>query len=102
MTKSKFTVRLLRAAEEDLTDILEYISADNTTAAEETLDRIEKDLQLLTRQPHLGRIPDEEELVRMGYRVLVVLDYRIFYTLEERTILVHRIIHGARDYPRLM
>lgn len=100
--KPKFTVRLLRAAEEDLTDILEYIAADNATAVESTLDRIEKDLQHLTRQPYLGRIPQEEELVGMGYRVLIVLDHLVFYTLEERSVLVHRILHGARDYLQLL
>jgi toxin ParE1/3/4 len=102
VTKSKFTVRLLRAAEEDLNDILEYIAADNPSAAAAALNRIENDFRLLSQQPQLGRIPEEEDLVRMGYRFLVVRYYLIFYTLEERTILVHRIVHGARDYLRLL
>jgi toxin ParE1/3/4 len=102
VTKPKFTVRLLRLAEEDLNDILEYIAADNPPAAAAALDQIENDLRLLSQQPQLGRIPEEEDLVRMGYRFLVVGDYLIFYTLEERTIFVHRIVHGARDYLRLL
>ena len=102
MTKPEFTVRLLRAAEEDLNDIIEYIAADNPSAAAAVLDRIENDLRLLSQQPQLGRIPEEEDLVRMGYRFLIVRDYLIFYTLEEKTILVHRIVHGARDYLRLL
>ena len=102
MAKPKFTVRLLRAAEEDLSEILEYISVDNPKAAERTLIHLDKRLALLARQPHLGRIPNDEELVRMGYRVLIISDYLAFYTLEERTVLVHRIIHGARDYLRLL
>jgi toxin ParE1/3/4 len=101
VNKSKFTVRLLRAAENDLAEILEYIAADNPRAAEETLAHIEKDLQLLAQQPNLGRIPSNEDLLRMGFRFLVVLDSLIFYTLEEKTLLVHRIIHGARDFTRL-
>ena len=102
MTKPEFTVRLLRAAEEDLNDIIEYIAADNPSAAAAVLDRIENDLRLLSQQPQLGRIPEEEDLVRMGYRFLIVRDYLIFYTLEERAVLVHRIVHGARDYLRLL
>jgi toxin ParE1/3/4 len=100
--KPKFTVRLLRAAEEDLSEIYEYLAAENPRAAEAILSRIEKDLQLLTRQPQLGRIPADEELVRMGYRYLVIGDYLSFYTLEGQTILTHRIIHGARDYLRVL
>ncbi len=102
MSKPKYTVRLLRVAEEDLNDILDYIAADNLSAATAILDRIEKDLRLLSHQPFLGRIPEEEELMRIGYRVLVILDYLIFYTVEGQTVLVHRILHGARDYLRLL
>ncbi len=102
VSKPKFTVRLLRSAEEDLSEIVEFIAAENVTAAVSILERIEKDLQLLAHQPHLGRIPEEEELVRMGYRFLVILNHLAFYTVEERTVLVHRIIHGARDYLRIL
>jgi len=38
----------------------------------------------------------------MGYRFLVVQNYLIFYTIEDRTIWVHRILHGARDYLSLL
>ena len=38
----------------------------------------------------------------MGYRFLVVQNYLIFYTVENHTIWVHRIIHGARDYLSLL
>ncbi|MEW5980268.1 MAG: type II toxin-antitoxin system RelE/ParE family toxin [Acidobacteriota bacterium] len=102
MSKRRVSIRLLRAAEEDLNEILEYIAVDNPKAAEATLEHIQRTLTLLTRRPHLGRIPTDEELVRMGYRVLVVGDYLAFYTLEDRSVLVHRIIHGARDYLRLL
>lgn len=37
----------------------------------------------------------------MGYRYLIVDDYLIFYTVEQRSIYVHRIIHGARNYSSL-
>jgi len=102
VTKPRFTIHLLRAAEDDLSEIYEYIASENLKAAELILTRIEKNLQLLTRQPHLGRIPNDEELVRMGYRYVVIGDYLAFYTLEGQTVLVHRIIHGARDYLGLL
>ena len=102
MSRPEYLIRLLRIAEEDLRDIVSYIAADRPSAAERLADRIEKDLQLLARNPRLGRIPEEEELLRSGYRYLVVENYLIFYTLEEKTILVHRILHGARDYQNLL
>jgi plasmid stabilization system protein ParE len=38
----------------------------------------------------------------MGYRFLIVDDYLIFYTISRKTVLVHRIIHGARDLQCLL
>ena len=102
MKKPKCAVHLLQAAEEDLSEIFEYVAVDNLKAAEAILTRIEKNLDVLAREPQLGRIPSDEELVRMGYRYLIVADYLVFYTFEEQTDPVHRIIHGARDYLRLL
>ncbi|MGA9120270.1 MAG: type II toxin-antitoxin system RelE/ParE family toxin [Bacteroidota bacterium] len=93
MKKPRLAIHLLRAAEDDLSEIYEYVASEHLKAAELILARIEKNLRLLTRQPQLGRIPNDEELVRMGYRYVVIGDYLAFYTLEGGTVLVHRIIH---------
>jgi len=94
----EYTIRLLRAAEDDLSEIVNYIAADRLSAADALATKIEKNLNLLSKNPQLGRIPNEEELMRLDYRYLVVQNYLIFYTLEEQDIYVHRILHGARDY----
>jgi len=98
VSQPEYTLRLLRAAEDDLNEIVLYIASDRPSAAEVVANKIEKNLDLLPKHPMLGRIPKEEELSRMGYRYLVVENYLIFYTVEESTIYVHRILHGARDY----
>lgn len=101
MNQPKYTIRLLRIAEEDLAEIMTYIAAENISAAEALIDRIEKSLQSLQKHPYLGRIPDDVELLILGYRYLIVDNYLIFYIVDDRTVIVHRIIHGARDYQSL-
>lgn len=98
MSQPEHAIRLLRIAEDDLTEIVTYIAAERPSAAEALANKIEKNLSLLAKHPHLGRIPKEEELTRLGYRYLVVQNYLIFYTIEQQTVYVHRILHGARDY----
>ena len=102
MNKPKYTVRLLRVAEDDFNEIVTYIAVENRAAAEIIATKIEKNLSRLSFYPYLGKIPKDEELNCLGYRFLVVENYLIFYTVEEQTILIHRIIHGARDYLNLL
>jgi len=92
----------LGAAEQDLNDIYEYIAAENSTAADRFLSRIEKTLQTLARQPSLGRIPRDPDISQLGYRYLIIGDYLAFYRLEGPVVLVYRIIHGARDYSEIL
>ena len=102
MKQSKYTIRLLQAAEKDFKEIITYIALDNPSAAEAIAENIEKSLSNLSTYPLIGKIPNEEELVTIEYRFLVVQNYLIFYTIEDHTIWVHRIIHGARDYLSLL
>ena len=99
---NEYFVRLLRLAEEDLNEIILFIAQDNPAAAENVATKIEKNLLTLSTHPHPGRVPNEAELAGAGYRYLIIDNYLIFYTIEEETIFVHRIIHGARDYRRLL
>jgi toxin ParE1/3/4 len=98
MPTDKYQVRLLSIAEEDFTEIISFIAADNPAAADAIANKIEKNLELLSDNPNLGRIPREEEIRNLGYRYLIVQNYLIFYTIEEQTIFIHRILHGARNY----
>jgi len=102
MPADKYQVRLLRVAEEDFIEIISFIAADNSTAAESIASKIEKNLDLLSGNPNLGRIPREEEIRNLGYRYLIVKNYLIFYTIEEKTIFIHRILHGARNYKTIL
>jgi len=102
MPRDKYQIRFLKIAEEDFTEIVSYIAADNTKAANAIANKIEKNLELLSENPLLGRIPRDEEVRKLGYRYLTVQNYIIFYTIENKTIYIHRILHGARDYKSIL
>ncbi len=102
MSQRKYAVRLLRIAENDLAEIVAYIAAEQPAAAVGQLTKIEKTLGLLKKNPYLGKLPNDERLLRLGYRCLIIDDYLAFYTVEGQTVFVHRIIHGARDYLALL
>ena len=97
MNSSKNAVRLLSVAEEDLSEAITFIAADNPDAALALADTIEKGLGDLASHPRMGRVPDDSNLMQMGYRYLVVENYLVFYVIEARAV-IHRILHGARNY----
>ena len=102
MTSSKFTVQLLSVAEEDLTEAIAFIAADNPAVAMALANRIEKSLDDLASHPRMGRVPDDPNLIQMGYRYLVVENYLVFYVVEVKKVVIHRILHGARNYRDLL
>lgn len=102
MPRDKYQIRFLRVADEDLTEIISYIAADNPTTANTIADKIEKNIELLSENPILGRIPRDEDIKNLGYRYIIIQNYIVFYTIEERTILIHRILHGARNYKTII
>lgn len=102
MSRTKYEVRLLRVAEDDLTEIVVYIAADRPSAAIKLTGKFNKKLGLLSDNSHLGSVPNEDSLAQLGYRYLVVDNYLIFYVIEAPVIYIHRIIHGARNYLQLL
>jgi toxin ParE1/3/4 len=70
------TVRLSRRAREDILDVWTYIAAENPSAADRILDRIERVLAMLAEHPLTGRQRPE---VIPGSRSFAVSPYVIFY-----------------------
>lgn len=101
MSSVQYEIRLLRLAEEDLTEIISYVAADRSSVAEKLLGRFNIKITSLATSPRIGHLPNETSLRQLGYRYLILDNYLIFYVIDEHTIYVHRIIHGARDYKNL-
>jgi toxin ParE1/3/4 len=102
MSRPKFKIRYLRSAEDDLYGIADYISEDNPRVADRMIDRLEQSINRLELSPFAGKVPDDDELRRRSYRMLIAGKYLIFYKVKEKAVEIHRIIHGARDYKHLL
>lgn len=97
-----YEIRYLSTAENDLVDILEYIKKDNPTAAVSQLEEFDKSISHLASNPLLGVVPKDERLKKLGYRMLIVDKYLVFYVVKTKTVRIRRIIHGARRYSFLL
>ena len=94
-----------RLAEEDLTEAYLYIGADSPAAAERLLDAVEVAVQFLFENPGAGRQREFRSPRAQGVRSWVVTGFQtyvIFYRAVGAEMEVVRLVHGARDIPRLL
>lgn len=86
-----------RKASNQLDSIFEYISLDSPVYALRFIEKIIERAELVANQPNSGRIVPE--LKRSDIREVFVHPYRIIYLVEDSSIEILSIIHGARLLP---
>lgn len=101
MREGERGIRLLPIALNDARAILTFLAGERLVAAEAFAEKLQETWGLLARAPQLGRICRDPGLSRKGYRSLVVREYLVFYVVRDDEVVVHRILHGARNYPGL-
>ena len=81
---------------QDRIAIFDYLEADNPRAAAATDLRIKRSVEQLAKFPEIGRAGRV-----MGTRELVIsrTSYLAVYRILRRSILVLRVLHGARQWP---
>lgn len=96
----KFHIEYLPIAEKDLVDIFEYILSDNPSAATNFLNQVDETISKLEDFPFMGVMPKDTRLKYLGYRVLIVESYLVFYVVleTEDIVEIRRMIHGKRQY----
>lgn len=102
----KYDVIRTDTADRQLRDLLLYIAEDsgNADIALTYLDKIEHAIGLLVEQPYYGVKAKHVSLRRMGFRMIIVENYLIFYKVRERdyTVIVYSIVDSRRDYTNIV
>jgi toxin ParE1/3/4 len=91
---------LTPAAEQDLTEIWDYIAADNPDAANRVHDAFLKAFRRLAESPGLGHY--REDLADKRHRFESVYSYLIVYWWETRPLQIIRVLHAARDVSAIL
>jgi len=91
-------LRISPRASEDLIEIWSFIADDSLTNADSFIDELHETIQLLGRQPGLGR---QREDLAVGIQSLPFRRYIIFYRVVPNSVEIVRVLHGARDVENL-
>ena len=86
---SRYEIIWTNVAENDLINIIEYISVDSPQNALEILEKIRQKASSLYTLPERGRIvPELQGQGIFQYRELVIPPWRLMYRIAEREIFV--------------
>lgn len=95
----KFSVHLIKDAQDDLFDIYRYVAEeDSPERAGRLIDSIEEVCNGLEELPERGHLPPELERIGIfSYREVHFKPYRIIYQIMDKDIFIHCILDGRRD-----
>jgi len=88
------TVRWTPPAFDDLESLHAYISVENASTADATVDQVLAGIEALGRHPEMGRTGRVA-----GTRELVVPPFVVAYKVRHGAVEIIAIIHGARRWP---
>ncbi|MBI5885867.1 MAG: type II toxin-antitoxin system RelE/ParE family toxin [Deltaproteobacteria bacterium] len=94
---NKYTIRYLPAAVDDLVSIFDWIAYYNPANAATFVEKLDRRIGALRTHPFLGHTPKDDKLTSSGYRVLAIESYLAFYVVYDKTVEIHRVVHGSRN-----
>ena len=102
----KYRVDVSEPAENDLRDIVLYIASQlsATISALNMMELLEEAMVGLSDTPQRCSLVADERLSQMGYRKLIVKNYVVFFSIDEKNkvVDVERILYGRRDWLRIL
>lgn len=93
-------IHITKTAENDLINAVRYIELvlKNPSAADNLLDKVEKEISELSSFPEAHAIADDPVLSAWGIRFIVINNYLAFYAILGDTVYIIRFLYGKRDW----
>ena len=92
----KYALHITQQGEADLDEIMDYIAMDAPLRAESFVDELLDKIRSLSAMPTRCPVAPETVGKQVEIRHLIHGSYRILFLIEGKTVLVLRVIHGAR------
>ena len=103
---AKYRVDITEPAENDLVDIVKYIASQLSApfSALDRMDLLEEAMTGLSELPQRCPVVRDERLSQMGYSKLIVKNYAVFFSIDEKNKVVNieRILYVRRDWLRIL
>lgn len=104
MAKSNYTIQYLPSFDEELTEILYYITfvIGNKNAAERLLNNIIKEIEKRSKSPRSYEVYKTKKKTKYDWYRIYIGNYTIFYTVKENIIEISHLIYCKRDLDNVL
>ena len=101
-----YSVNITDIAEEDILSTVKYISGELKApkAANDLLDEIEKNEEILGKTPNVYPNVPDEYLAMKGLKFAIIKNFLMFFTVDEDAKMVNiiRFLYGRRDWKNIL
>ena len=98
MSSPKYSIRIYPTAENDLREIKDYFQNKLNTSHINLFQKFYDAIDLLESNPFIHPLLDDTYLDKLGYRMIPIDNFLLFYVIENKEVQIHRFIYGKRNY----
>jgi addiction module RelE/StbE family toxin len=101
MGKTLYSVLVFPKAENDLKETKIHFEEVLKTSPTPLFENFLKQIDLLEENPFIFPLLRDPYLNQLGYRMIPVNNFLLFYTVKGKEVQIHRFLYGRRNYQLL-
>ena len=98
MSKKTYQVLIYPSAENDLIEIRDYFLNKLKISPNNLFEKFYKSIGTLENNPHIFPLLKDSFLNQLGYRMVPIDNFLLFYIIDNDTVQIHRFLYGRRNY----
>ena len=98
----KYEVVITPSAQRDLTEIKSYFTNVLKTSSNSIFEKFLEQVKILKAHPFTYRVHQDPLLKLVGYRIIPIENYLMFYVVKGNVVQIHRFLYAKRNYLQLL
>lgn len=101
---NKYIIQYSEEAKQDLIEIKKYIkyNLQEPNIANKLISKIKNAIEDIKNNPKMYAIIDDDFIKKLEIRKIIVDNYIVFYRIKSNTIEIVRVMHGRRNWIKLL
>jgi addiction module RelE/StbE family toxin len=98
MSKTEYSVLIYPKAENDMQETKTYFEEILKTSHKPLFEKFLTKIDLLEKNPFIFPLLKDTYLNQLGYRMIPIDNFLVFYVIIGKEVQIHRFIYGRRNY----